>query len=692
MSVAFSEGRGLHERDRVLMEAPPEIRNAFLLFSHMQVRNTRDRSFLVHELNDGKTEPFFYPLIPALASGLEALIPGYGRDGLMPLFGLLFCGCLLYTGWRLGGNTGVCTALVFCLGCPLPLWLFRGFYVEAAAGALFAMAFTLWHWRPRSPFWPCLAAGLSASVHPVFLVLGPPLAVLMTSAPRLSRRQGWLGLAGLGLGLLPLLMMTAWMAAPYGTLNLSHLWTNLKVSTPHQLVFAGLLFSLGLLGLSQFAVPLRLLLYQQLRKPCRRWLLTAAALLPLLLSVGIWPQRGLVQQGLMEGWLAIRWPMGLLMLWGIWVLHRPGTPVKTFALWGLFLISLPLFCYLKGSEQMGMWSQRRLFPAYCLLALSLLPVCAADLSRRGQGRTWAVSVRVAVLMILAFSNLFRWPDPYMVRVEKGAFAEMRMIRERLGERLVFFDYLPFSFPFAVDNRTRALGLNDQAIDQLDKIVDWLAARSLAEEVLVMSAYASPGLEQGMRLLPGERFAFMVDRISAKAALPAVKKVSEIDMQILEVQATNLQDPILAVDKILDGGPLALRPPWGNSRRSILQGRERLPADWSRQNSGVVGPLPLPGGEVWFRFWAGSGREQPQRLYIQPPWAAEPVEIEIPVAYQEVSLRFRHPSHAVDLPLTGVYRLSSPTPYDPALEGIRGFPDDLGALIHRIRIERVPVAE
>jgi hypothetical protein len=687
MSVAFSEGRGLHEQDQVLMEAPPEIRHAFLLFPHMNYRNTRDRSFLVHSLERGNTEPFFYPLIPALASGLEKMLPGYGRDVLMPLFGLLFCGLLLAMGYRKGAWVGFLMGLVFCLGSPLPIWLFRGFYIEAAAAALFAWAVYLWMFRSAPVFVASFLAGFSASVHPTFLVLGPPLAVLMMIAPGLRRRQALMALLGLVGGLLPLFMMTAWMAAPYGSLNISHFLANLRVSTPHQLVFAGLLISLLLLGLSLFAQAFRARLCKAMGAPLVRIGISVCAFLPFLWTAFVWSQHSLVQQGLWELWLAIRWPMGLLLPLGIWQLHRSGSSLKPFAIWALFLVTLPLFAYLKGTEQMGMWSQRRLFPAYSLLALALLPVCA-DLWTRFKPRPWAMVLLSAGLLTCALSNFVRWPAPYLLQVEKGAFREMETIRGRIGSRLAFFDYLPFSFPFAVDNRTRALGFNDQAGDQLEGITAWLSARAAEEEVLIVTAYQNPGLEQGMRLLPGEDFAFEVDRISSKAALPAVKKVSEIDMQFLQVETGGLNDPSLAVDKIFDQGPLALRPPWGNTKRSIVQGQVTLPADWSRQGSGIIGPLPLPGGSVRVRIWATSGRETPQRLWLELPWQHAPVEIEIPVDYQEVEVRIPADPDGSGWPQTGRYRLSSPTPYDPAREGIRGFPPDLGVLIHRIRIERI----
>jgi hypothetical protein len=141
-----------------------------------------------------------------------------------------------------------------------------------------------------------------------------------------------------------------------------------------------------------------------------------------------------------------------------------------------------------------------------------------------------------------------------------------------------------------------------------------------------------------------------------------------------------------VDKVMDQGPLALREPWGSYRRSIrTPDGVRVPAEWSREGSGIIGPVPSATGAVRMTIWAASGRDRVQPMRVQPPWPADPVAFGVPAAFTNIEL-ILHRSDDAPLQPTGVYRLSSPTPYDPAGEGIKGFASDLGVLVHRIRIE------
>ncbi|WFB35657.1 hypothetical protein P3T73_16015 [Kiritimatiellota bacterium B12222] len=690
MSVAFSEGRGLHEQDQVLMEVPEELRTSFLLFPHMAYRNTRDRSFLVSSLSDGATEPFFYPLIAVCASGLEAIFPGKGRDFCMPLFGLLFCAvCLSLGAWK-GKTLGVLMAGVFCLGSPLPLWLFRGFYVEAAAASIFAAGVWLWMRKPHWIFMATALVGFSAAVHPIFLVMGPPTAVLMLLNPQIDRRQTLLGFCGVLLGVLPLIMMTLWVAAPYGKLEFSQILLSLRVSVPHQLVFGGMLLSLILFLLSLAAGSFRRRVCEKLREPPLRMAMTFLALLPLLVATMFWSEKAIVHRGLYEFWLAIRFPMGILFPLGVWQLHRGTSSLKFFALWALFLFTLPLFTYLKGTEQMGMWSQRRLFPAYTLWVLAVLPLCAGwveDFSYQFKSRKVGVLVLACLLCFCSFSNFMRWPSPYLVRVEQGALSEMEVIRDDIGTRLAFFDYQPYTYPFAVDNRTRVLGLNDQCLDHLDDIIAWLGDRAATEPVLFVTAYANPGLEDGLQLISEKGYAFEVDRVRGNSLLPAETYASAIRMNFLDAEPVDAASESLMVDKVMDDGFLALRSPWPKTRRTFSENGVDLPADWSQQGSGIVGPIPIPGQAVTIELWAASGQEGSQTLQITPPWEGDRVEIEVPATFQRQEIVLYAPAAMDGEQATGVYRLSSPSPYDPSLEGIDGFPSDLGALIHRIRISR-----
>ena len=143
-------------------------------------------------------------------------------------------------------------------------------------------------------------------------------------------------------------------------------------------------------------------------------------------------------------------------------------------------------------------------------------------------------------------------------------------------------------------------------------------------------------------------------------------------------------------KCLDGGPIALRGGWGRSGMSLtLPDGSKVPATWSREGSGIIGPVPPVGRSVRVILKAASARADAQTLLIQPPWSTNSVSVVVPPKYAVMEVSIPRPASAhEDLTCTsptGVYRLHAQTPYDPAIEGIHGFSRDLGALIHAIDI-------
>lgn len=694
MSYAFSQGRGLHETDQALLELPLEIRNSVLLVPYDSSRNTRDRSFRTISMKTADTEPFFYPLVPLLSSTLEKVVPGLGRDYLMPVFGMVFCYVLLRLGRCAGGSWGMAAALVFCLGSPLPLWLFRGFNLAAAGAAFLGLSVLVWWRMPHRLFVIGLFAGLAALLHPVYIVLGPlwiAFILLLTDVPK---KDAITGVLGVGVGVLALFAMTQWMAAPYGTFDISKIIEDVKISRIHQLILVGAFCSALALICGVFSKKIPDRFAERIQVPSKRFFVSCFCLLPLALSLLFPEPRILLLTGLWEFWLAIRWPMGVFVILGIWFLHSSREPSKSFAIWMLFLLTLPLFMYLKGAEQMGMWSQRRLFPSYTLLALSLIPVVGESFQRMASCKNplFLKTLCLGLILVSAGSNFVRWPAPYLLQKEKGALAEMEKIKERIGHRMAVFDYQPYSFPFAVDNRARILGLAEASTDKIAPLARWVAEKATGEEVLWVSGYRNPGLEINQQLILEEEHIFEVDRLRSKAALPAVSTTSEISMRFLRVDSTKLDSEDLMVKKVFDGGPLALRPPWANSKRVVQHEGRKYPADWSRQNSGIVGPLPLEGGGVKITIWAKSGQNVPQKLRIRPPWRSKLFKLDIPVGFQKTTLVIPKPESLQFENSTGIYRISSPTPYDPSQQNIHGFPHDLGVLIHQMKIERVPLSD
>jgi hypothetical protein len=360
------------------------------------------------------------------------------------------------------------------------------------------------------------------------------------------------------------------------------------------------------------------------------------------------------------------------------------------------LLALPVFAYLKGAEQMGLWSQRRLLPVYLLLIVGILPAMAAWLQSLTQKapkpmNMIALGTTIVVLFMAGGANLVRWPAPYTVRCDQGAWDWVERVRTSIGNRLVFFDYYPFSVPFAVTGETRALGFNEKRNKDLPAIINWLRERAGSEEVTLAAAYVNPGLEDGVILRTVQRESVNMPRAHSKNSLPAVYKDRIIDLELASiVPATAADRDKLAVRKVFDKGPLAMRGPWGRADIPIrTEGGKSLPAQWSRQGSGIIGPIPATGSSVRVELVASSGQNNMgQELQIIAPWGGMPLVLSVSNHLTKVSGVMRVPERFDAKDVTGVYRIMAARAYNPGQYGIRGFDDDLGALIHSITIEVV----
>lgn len=705
MAKAFSEGRPLHSVDHALMELPPELRRWTLLLPSMNERNTRDRSFEIPDVETGWTKPFFQPLLPLAMTGLDACLPGGAWDYFLPLVGFVFMAACLMATAGTGGLPGIIVAWALLLGSPLLAWMFRGGFVEAAAGAFLALAWLSWitQAKPRNTPWAgYLALGLSISFHPVFIVLAVPSAgiffLMDGTGGRLKRFAGLLVFAA---GLIPFYLSTQYLAQPYGQLfQLSSLAYNFKVSASHRVAI-----TFAVIGSVLFLVLgiMRDTLTDMMQRPIfslgNRLMPLVLPLLwavPTLSAVAFWSEGGYVVQGLRELWQGLQWPFGLVLGVGILLslVLRQGTASR-WAVSVVFLC-LPVFLYLKGAEQMGFWSQRRLFPPLLLLITAVIPVYAFWLRDMYGGhapwRKTVATVTLGLVVVAGLSNPVRWPAPYIVRYEQGADQWLEKVRERIGERLVFMDYHPWSVPLAVDNRTRVVGLSEFGVSGFPGLVQWLEMRAGQEDVWWLSAYDNPGLEQGIVLESMGREAQTFERLRSRHALPVVRTEYTVDMDWIRVRPVPSEGPIPATRKVFDRGPAGLRGPWGRQDIRLVDDRGRsLPAVWSREGSGIVGPVPEPGGRVRFMMQAASyqGEDAPdQVMLITPPWSDEAVgSLSIGHAFTEAEVVLeRSLEMSQSLGRTGVYRLNAQIPYDPSTRGISGFHRDLGVLVHFIGIE------
>ena len=689
MAYAFAEGRGPNETDRMVLELPDEVRQDCTLLPRTAERNTRDRSFRLRSDATGATEPFFYPTLPLAAAALQRIWPLGGLDLFVPLVGLALAWTLLAAGRRLGGGAGLALAAALFLATPLPAMLLRGFYAEVCGGAFVALAALHWltlpNGRPVS-LAAYAALGLAPAIHPVLIVVSLPLLAALVCVDGGSARRVLAGLLLFGVGLALLAWITARVCAPYGSLRWSNLAYNFKGSQSHQVAYVFMLvFGAALAGLLAWrlrgAETFRRGL-ERLHPRASAWLLVAGV--PLALALGVWAEAPRVEKELADLWSAVGWPAAWLALACAAAVVHPAGGGRARFLAGVAWAVLPVFAYLKGAEQMGMWSQRRIAPFVLLLLPALLVPAARRLGGWRLRRPGAAVLAGGLALALGGANLVRWPAPYGVRQEAGATERVERLKARIGSRLAFFDYLPDSFPFAVDNRTRVAGWSSVAkARKWDMLVAWLRERAAAEEVWVVSSYSAPGLEEGLRLVPLFTESIPVARIRSRQALPAVRQDGERVLRFLRAEPVGAEP--LALDKQLDGGPLALRGAWGPVRPMVLPDGTRSQGQWSREGCGVVGPVP-PRGRVRMTLVASSGRpEQSQRLRVVPPWGeAGAIWLDVPSVATELAAAFEPPPAAAQN-RTGIYRFHAAEPYDPSGNGPGDYPADLGALIQRVRL-------
>ncbi|MEI8139295.1 MAG: hypothetical protein WCI03_05440 [bacterium] len=697
MAHAFMEGRQLHDTDRTLLEIPEPLRRTVLLEYRKWGRDTRDRSFQITSFITGSIQPYFYPFLPMAAVGLDVLSGSLGGDYFVPLMGLLIFALILCTGAALGNKYGLLVGVVLLIGTPLPAYLFRGYYAEAVAAGLVIMVLlgiTLSaHSRLFRIFSP-LAIGLAVCFHPVAIILALPALIMILIDPSISRKGIFLSLIGFAIGLAPWWAMTVWGCQPYGNFFNFNDFSE-RLSKEALLRFLGLfvvIFVVGVgtlvLGPTSLKNRITLAVKRILSHPALILILLLLALCPFALPSSIWHGKTLIMSGLAEYWDGVRWGYGSILLAGLLSTFFIKEHPRSRALLLLAVFLSPFFFYLKGFEPMGLWSQRRFIPFTLLLIIALAPplatACRLFAARAGHIPATLLS---GGLLIVGLFNFIQWPAPYLARHEKGATKWVASLSRDIGQRLTFFDYYPYSVPFAASGKMRVIGLSEFGYVAHPKLSQWLTERAGQEEVLWVTAYSNPGLEDGVVFQSLGHQTVSFDRIVSKTALPAECRKYVMDIDILKgVPVTNSAG--LVVRKILDDGPLALRGPWGRGSQ-IQTTNALLPARWSREGSGIIGPIPQVGRSVRITIEAAASRDDGlprQILKITPPWSGPGLALTISNEFTRVSGILARPDGSPGGSPTGIYKISSEMPYDPGKIGISGYPSDLGARIHLIVIE------
>lgn len=718
MTHAPAHGRDLTGVDQTLIQVPPELRSSFLYIPDPNQRMTRDRSFQLDNLESCAYRPWFYPFHTYAALAFDRIVPGKAVDSFLPALTLLF---FILAGVFMAASTGVpglVVALALIAGLPLIPWFARGYYPEWAA-LLLVFLVTLNWLRNRSLPSPdrdvsgsflsspppfsltagCISAfflGLAACFHPVILPWSGAVFLLLTIGFSANQSKHVLAAGGcFALGLAPLVAVTHWMTRPYG-----------DIFNPRWMLGAAqgsTLFLLLLLVAGAGLVAGSLLLTSRGRSGLHNLLLSpgraahalrlCVAMLPTGLLLLSERTKAATTEGLADLWSVLSTPYGIIAAATILASFLPSVRPRPRILLATTVALASIYLYLKGIEPFGLWSQRRLLPILLPFTVAALAVWRDAL--QAHGLQWRTSVLIPFGLAVIAAVMFALHSPfYLLRAESGANAAIRMLDEATQNGLTFYDYHQYGSPLAALGQAGALPLSNRLTDDArEQVLNWSGETAATEPVRWVTAFANPGLEQGVAFQEVLTIQKKLPRLHARRAFPAQVALHTLSMTVLNGHPIQDVSPPPRLDKILDRGPLALRGPWGRADIPLLApDGKHLPARWTLEGSTVIGPLPAPGSSVRIELIAGAyqpGNQAHQVITITPPWPGPGLELRMENTHTVASDLLRRPE-GVDSPegRTGEYVLTAHDPYDPAKHGILGFEADLGVLLHRIRIEVV----
>ncbi|WP_028572285.1 hypothetical protein [Desulfonatronum lacustre] len=717
MTHAPTHGRDLIGVDQTLTRVLPELRTSFLYIPAPHLRMTRDRSFQLDDLDSCTYRPWFYPFLTYAALGFDHIIPGKAVDYFLPSLTLLF---FILAGAFMASKTGLpglVAALGLIAGLPLIPWFARGYYPEWAALLLVFPVVLNWlrdqsppssgrhasifrtSGHPPSSASLCLSAfvlGLAACFHPVILPWsGAVFLLLIIGFPTIQNLRVLAAGGCFALGLTPLVIVTQWVTRPYGDI-FNPRWM-LGAAQGSTLFFLLLLIAAtGLAAAGLLLTPRgRSRLHDLLFSPgwTAHALRLCAAMIPTGLLLLSEQTTAATAEGLADLWSVLTTPYGFIAAATILASFLPAVRPRPRVLLVATVALASVYLYLKGIEPFGLWSQRRLLPVLFPFIVASLAVWRDVL--HAHGHQWRTNTLIPGGLAAIAAVMFTLHSPfYLLRAESGADAAIRMLDEATQDGLTFYDYHQYGSPLAALGQVGALPLSNRLTDEArEQVLLWAEKAAASEPVRWVSAFANPGLEQGVILVESLTIRQDLPRLRARRAFPAQVAQHPLSMTVLEARPIQNASPLLKLDKILDRGPLALRGPWGRPDIPLsAPNGDRLPARWTREGSAVIGPLPAPGEAVRIEMVAGAARRDDQAhqvVTITPPWPGPALELRVENTHTGVSGLLRRPRNA-DSPedRTGQYVLTTHDPYDPAQYDIRGFDADLGVLLHRIRIEAV----
>lgn len=687
LARAFVEGRGFHDNDTVLANVPEALREDFLYHRGPVGRPTRDRIFSLSDWRGTDTKPFFIPTL-SLAAGGQA--PVISPDRFVPLIGAFWLAFLLISAFCAGGGWSILSVSALVLTTAWPAWFLRGYYTEGVGAVLIAAVVATAALRPLRGAMAGVAGfllGLAVSYHPTLITLAVPVGLALM----LERREGKTFIAtafGMIVGVFPFWAITRWVCQPYGDwTRWSHVADALTKAPEHRamaLVLAALaaLATLGLwLG---FLPPFRRFVRRaDARLAPMGWLLLCALpFIPILAMPNL--GRGALHTGAVATWSGIGWPSATLLLFAALPLLSKKRPLRERFLLAAVLGVMPLFLFIKGVEvPVGLWSQRRFLPILLVGIAVVAPSFAGALSTFTQHHRLRAALVVVALLFTGLWNVVQWPAAYFTVNEGGSAAWTSAIERQIGkDRLVVFDYYPHSVPYTTDLNRHVLGLGEPSRNHWPEVAEWLATKVATQEVWVVSSWSPTALEDGLRLDPifDATGTFTVVRTASFfPAQPATRTMVNFFARAVPLKPGDAASQ----HKALDGSPIGLRGPWGKTRND---------ATWSREGSGIIGPIPAKGASVEATIdaqWDSPSADWPeQTLLVTPPWGGEPLRLTASKERRALTGQLHRPAHDLDRPATGVYTFNVTRPYDPQGFGIRGYDADLGVVIQRIRLEPI----
>jgi len=687
LSYAFLDGRGFHDPDTVLAEVPEALREDFLLSRGPMGRPTRDRVFELADWRSVDTQPFFMPTV-SLAAAAQA--PVLTPEQFVPLMGALWLAIILATGFCAGGGWGLVVSAALILGTAWPAFFLRGFYSEGVGAMLISSVVAVSAIRPLRGSLAAVAGvalGLSLSYHPTMVILAVPVGLVLMLECRDGRTvAAWTG--GMMVGGFLFWALTRWVCQPYGDWTRWDQLEPLIFLVPEHRVIALMVSLIAVISIVALCAGFRPAVRDRLRRLdvlARPWGWLAAYVIPVVLIV-ILPEgsNDALRKGATATWSGIRWPYAILFWIGTGLVLRKERPIRERVFLVVLCWAALCFLFIKGVETpVGLWSQRRFLPVILMgIGLLVAPISAGFAALSGKGRKTLVLI---LALCAGGANMVRWPVAYSMVNEQGAAQWVREVAEQVGPmRWVIFDYYGHSVPYAAGLQHRVLGLGEPSRERWPEVADWIEKLAQTQEVWVVTSWAPCTLEQGVRLESVFQKEGQFPTARAKAFFPTVKSKRTVKNNFMRAVPLS-PDAKASQTKQLDESPVGLRGPWGRAKDS---GGGRM-ARWSRQGSGIIGPVPDPGGTVLIQiecaFMGIAPDWQEQTLTVQPPWKGDPASVVIREGWQTVEVELTRPSVEMGNLRTGIYALSVERVYSPAQYGVMGYSDDLGVQIRQIII-------